>query len=405
MFTDYITLALKNLTHRSLRSWLTLLGIFIGVAAVVSLIGLGDGLKEAVNSQFGISATEVITVQAGGISGLGPPGTAVSNPLREKDAEDIERLSSVSLAVPRNIENLRVTYNDVTQLEFFGSMPDGEKRDFVEEALDTDVLEGRMLKDGDNRRVVLGYNFYGDKAGFDKPIRAGTRIEIEGDSFEVTGILEKQGSFIFDNVILINEDVLKEYIDDKDRVDVIAVKVKSKDLMDRAEEDISKVLRKNRNVKEGEEDFEVQTPDAALSTVNGILSGVQVFIVMIASISILVGALGIVNTMTTAVLERKSQIGIMKAIGARNSDIFFQFLFESGLMGLTGGILGVIVGETIAYFGTVGINNFIGAEITPTIDFTMILLTLAGAFLIGCIAGIVPAMRAARENPVDALRG
>ena len=109
--------------------------------------------------------------------------------------------------------------------------------------------------------------------------------------------------------------------------------------------------------------------------------------------------------MTTSVLERKRDIGIMKSIGSRNADIFYQFLVESGLMGLVGGLAGAIIGVAIGYFGTAAINGFLGSEGAPKINFVLIALTLAGSFLIGSISGIIPAMRAARQNPVDALRG
>jgi len=164
-------------------------------------------------------------------------------------------------------------------------------------------------------------------------------------------------------------------------------------------------LRKRRNVKIGEEDFQVSTPQAMLEQVNSVLGGIQAFIVIIASISILVGAIGIINTMTTSVLERKKEIGIMKAIGARNKHIFFQFFVESGLMGLVGGILGIIFGLIIGYAGTYGINSFLGSESSPEINIILIVGALIGSFLIGAIAGIFPAMRAANQNPVEALRG
>jgi len=405
MFKDYFILAIKNLTHRSLRSWLTLLGILIGVMAVVSLIGLGDGLRLLVNSQFGISATEVITVQAGGLSGMGPPGTAVATPLTKDDSEDIEKISSVEMAVPRLIKSVKVKYNDITSYNLASSMPDKDERHFVEQALDLEILEGRMLKDGDTKKVVLGNNFYVDKSGYGKPITPRTRIQIENDTYEVVGILKKKGSFIFDNVVLVNEKMLEKYKIDKNRVDLIVVKVRDKRLMNKTARDIEKLLRNNRNVKEGEEDFTVETPDAAMSVVNDILSGIQIFIALIASISIVVGSLGIVNTMTTAVMERKKQIGIMKAIGARNKDIFILYLIESGLMGFFGGLIGVILGELISYIGTMLINNFVGAGVTPVIHVELIIITLIGAFLIGCIAGIIPAMSAASQKPVEVLRG
>jgi putative ABC transport system permease protein len=164
-------------------------------------------------------------------------------------------------------------------------------------------------------------------------------------------------------------------------------------------------MRDRRNVKEGKEDFEVSTPESILKTVNSILDGVTAFIVIIASISILIGVIGIVNTMTTSVLERKKEIGIMKAIGARNSQIFLQFFIESSLLGLVGGIVGVAVGSLIGVMGSYAINDFLGASIKPIINLNLIFATLVGSFIIGGIAGIYPAMNAAKQNPVEAIRG
>ncbi len=405
MIQDYFTLSLKNLRHRGVRSWLTLLGIFIGILAVVALISLGNGLKLGVMSQFGISSTEVITVQAGGLNSYGPPGSGVVNALTEDDVELIRKLSVVDKAVSRYMPSVKSEFNDVVNFGLLVSIPDGEDREFVYDSLDVEIELGKMLKDGDRSKVVLGNNFYVDKVGFGKEIVPGKKILLQDEEFEVVGIVKKKGSFMLDNVIYINDEPLKDLMNIGDNIDMIVVKVKNKDLIEKAKEDIEKLLRKERGVKEGEEDFQVSTPEASLEMVNGILGGVQAFIIVIASMSILVGALGIVNTMTTSVLERKSQIGIMKAIGARNKDIFYNFFIEAGLMGLIGGILGVVFGVLIGYFGTVGINSFIGASVKPEIDFIFILLVLMASFLIGSVAGITPAMNAARQNPVEALRG
>jgi len=404
MNIDTVTLAFGNLRHRGLRSWLTLLGIFIGVTAVVSLISLGSGLKMAVSSQFGVSSTQVISVQAGGISGFGPPGTGVSDPLTTDDTEAIEKLSLVERAVSRNILSGRLEYNDRTIFGFATNVPDGKDREFVYEQVELEALEGRLLKDGDTGKVVLGYNFYTDSVGLGKEVVPGKRITIKDKKFDVIGIADKKGSFIFDNVVYMNNRDTEDLWDYGDEVDVIAVLVKDKDSIDRAKEDIEKLLRKRRDVKEGKEDFEVSTPESSLETVNSILSGVQAFIVIIAFISILVGALGIVNTMTTSVMERKKEIGIMKSIGARNEQIFFQFFVESGLLGLVGGLVGVLFGEMIGFLGVMGINSFIGSDMSPNINFVLILGALFGSFLIGAVAGIVPALRAANQNPVEALR-
>jgi putative ABC transport system permease protein len=142
-----------------------------------------------------------------------------------------------------------------------------------------------------------------------------------------------------------------------------------------------------------------------METVNSILGGVQAFIIIIASISILVGALGIVNTMTTSVLERRKEIGIMKAIGGTNGQVFMQFFFESGMLGFIGGLVGAVLGTLISVAGVAGINGFLGADLIPVIDFVLIGGALLGSFIVGAVAGIVPAMNAAKQNPVEALRG
>ena len=405
MIKDYFTISFRNLRHRGIRSWLTLLGIFIGVTAVVALISLGSGLKLAVSNQFDIASTEIITVQAGGISGYGPPGSNVVNPLTVDDVKRIEKLSSVKKSVRRNIVSGKLEYNDKLIFGLAMSIPSGDNRDFVYEQLDIKTITGRPLKDADVKKVFLGYNFYVDKVGLDKEVIPGKRVLINDEQFEVVGILEKKGSFIFDNIVYMNEKDLENLFGFGDDVDIIVVQPKDKNELDKTKEDIEKLLRKTRDVKIGEEDFEVSTPEAILSTVNSILSGVQIFIALIAGISIFIGALGIVNTMTTSVLERKKEIGIMKAIGARNSQIFFQFFVESGLLGLIGGVIGVIFGVLIGVLGISALNNFLGTELKPVIDYLLIFYALFGSFLIGAIAGIVPAMNAAKQNPVEALRG
>src|SRR3989338_3079270 len=327
MLRDYFVFSFHNLKSRRLRSFLTVIGIFIGVLAVVSLVSLGEGLRQAIISQFGISSTEVISVQAGGLSGYGPPGTAVVNPLTEDYALAIERINSVERAVSRSIENIKVEFNDRVDFTYATDIPDGDDRKFVYAQVELEAIEGRLLREGDNRQVALGYNFAEDDK-FGKRVFVGDKILVNNEEYGVVGITAKKGSFIFDNVVYFNRDALYELMEIEDDVDIIAVQVKDKSLIQEAEEDIEKLLRKRRDVKEGNEDFEVSTPEASLSSVNQILLAVQSFIAMIALISVAVGGIGIVNTMTTSVMERRREIGIMKAIGARNRDIFMQFFID-----------------------------------------------------------------------------
>lgn len=405
MRAEYFSIAIRNLRRRGIRSWLTLLGVVIGIIAVVSLISLGDGLKAAVNSQFGVSSTEIITIQAGGMSGYGPPGSGVVNPLTESDAEAIEKLDKVQYAIPRRVETLSTEYNNRLVIGFGTDVPEREREKFMYETIDVEAETGRLLQDGDTNKIVIGHDLADkDKNGFGKTITVGDSITILNKDYRVVGILKKKGSFIFDKIILMKTPEMKNLLKLGEDVDLIAAKVISKDLVSQAKEDIEKLLRDRRNVKKGQEDFEVSTPEAALSTVNSILTGVQIFIALIAAISIFVGAIGIVNTMTTSVMERTKEIGIMKAIGAKNSDIFFQFFIEAGMLGMVGGLIGVTFGLLIGFIGIQGINVFIGSQNPFEINWSLAIFTLLGSFLIGSIAGIAPAMKAANMNPVEALR-
>jgi putative ABC transport system permease protein len=404
MKIDYIFLAFRNLKHRGIRSWLTLLGVFIGIAAVVSLITISSGLKAAVNAQFGVSSTQIITIQAGGLTSYGAPGTGVTNPLTQEDAEKIEGLGTVETVLARNIETINMEFNDRVIFTSAVSIPEGKYKETYE-MQELEIEKGRFLSSGDSGNVIIGNSLaYKDNNGFDKDIEPGDKILIKNKRFRVVGILKKKGSFILDRVVMLSHNDLERLAGFGDNVDIIGAKVKNKDDMEKAKLEIENLLRERRDVDKGEEDFSVSTPEATLETVNTILGGVQAFIVIIAGISIVVGAIGIVNTMATSVLERKREIGIMKSVGARNSDIFFQFFTESGLLGLVGGIIGVIIGFGIGAGGTLAINSLIGAEVSPQINIPLIIGSLVGSFLVGSVSGIIPALNAAKQNPVDALR-
>jgi putative ABC transport system permease protein len=406
MIKDYFSLASNNLKKRGLRSWLTLLGILIGVAAVVSLISLGNGLKDAVNSQFNVGSTQVLTVQAGGLNNLGPPGSGAVNPLLQADTDAIGKLSNVEVAISRNVRGLKVDFNKKAVFTYGISIPDNQRNaNYVYQFAEVKTISGKLIGQGDRDSVVLGNNFIdGTKNGFDRDIKVGDIVVINGKNFKVAGLLEKKGSFIYDNAIFMNEVDMKNLLGYGNIVDEIAVKVSDKSLINQTANDIEKLMRQRRNVKIGQEDFEVSTPAALLSSVNSVISGVQVFIIIIASISIFVGAIGISNTMFTSVLERRREIGIMKAIGARNEQIFYQFLIESGLLGLAGGIIGILLGTGVGFLGTLVLNTFLGASTQPQISWLLLLFVALGSFSIGVVSGLVPAIRASKESPVEDIR-
>lgn len=404
MIKDYLIFALKSLSNRRLRSWLTMIGIFIGIAAVVSLIGLGEGLRIAVTSQFGFLGSDILSIQASGLNYAGPPGSGVTNRLKDTLVDKISKVNGVDIAINRYIKVTKVEFNRNQVIGYVTSVPGGDKRKTAEKMSNLQVQFGRALKDGDGRKVVVGNDFSKDKM-FLKPVNIGDRILINSTLYEVVGILKKRGSFLVDGAIFMNEDQLLNDFGKDGTVDAIAVKVKPDADINAVKESIENLMRKERKVKIGEEDFEVQTPQKILATLNSTLFAVQLFVYIIASVSLIVGGIGITNTMYTSVLERTREIGIMKSIGAKNSTIFLLFAIESGLLGMVGGLIGITLGTSLAYgFAYVG-SVALGSElIQANISILLVIGALIFSFVLGLAAGIVPAYQASKMPPVDALR-
>ena len=402
---EYLLLAIDGLKERKLRSWLTMIGIFIGIAAVVALIGLGEGLRTAITSQFGFLGTDILSVQASQFALAGPPGQGAPNPLSDDLSEKIARIHGVEASFGRYLESGTMEFNDRIGIGYAVSMPDGENRKVLETMMNIKAEQGRLLKDGDRRKLFLGHDFSTEEP-YGKPIRAGDRVLLNGLTYTVVGIMEKKGNFLLDSAVVINEDIMLEEIrEDDGTVDVIAVKVKNENEINMVKEDIEKLLRKERNVKEGEEDFEVSSPQQTLASLNSTLFAVQMFVTIIALISLLVGGIGIMNTMYTSVLERTKEIGIMKSIGAKNSTIFTLFFFESGLLGMVGGVIGIALGLTAAYgmafLGRVALGSeLIQASVGPG----LIIGSLIFAFVLGTAFGVLPAIQASKLQPVESLR-
>jgi putative ABC transport system permease protein len=286
------------------------------------------------------------------------------------------------------------------------SMADGKDREILEHLLNMEAAKGRLLEDGDSRAVVLGYSFYESDELFGKPITPGSKIELQDEEFEVIGILEKKGNFQLDGGVFINEQDLRDLVDrPDDEYDIIAVQVGENADIAKIQATIEKELRKIRDVDEGEEDFSVQTPASVVESVNSVLLGIQIFVYIIASIALLVGGIGIMNTMYTAVVERTKEIGIMKSIGAKNSTIFTLFFIESGFLGTVGGIIGIILGYLaatgLAFVGKLALGSDL---ISAHFPIWLFALAFSVSFIIGSISGTLPAYQASKLNPVDALR-
>ncbi|MDP3882403.1 MAG: ABC transporter permease [Nanoarchaeota archaeon] len=318
----------------------------------------------------------------------------------------IKRVSGIDEVIPRLIRMVSFEYNEVKSFEYTGSLPDNQDDvNYLYESLNFELAEGKFLKADDRGKVLLGSDFV-ETRKFGKNLRVGSKVLIQGKEFEVQGFLKKAGSFQLNSVVFMTEDDIKNVLKIGDEIDLIVVQVIDKDRVDKVAEDLKRELMRDRNQKLGEEDFSVETPLQTLGSVNLILNIINIIVSGIAAISLLVGGLGIANSMFTSVLERKREIGVMKAVGAKNADILIVFLIESGLIGLVGGLIGVLLGLSFAFAVSFIANSSFGSEIiSVTISYPLIFAALAFSFFIGVLFGVIPALQASKLKPVEALRG
>ena len=402
MFKDYFRFALSTLSHRKLRSWLTMIGIFIGIAAVVALISLGQGFKEAVNKEFEKIGTDKLIITAK--SGFGPPGLNAVAILTKDDLKVVKKVGGIENAAGFILANSKVEFEDSVGFFPIISMPKGEERKVVEETQSLSIREGRNLRDNDKFSAIVGSNF-AEKELLGKNLKLRDAIIINGGRFIVVGILEKNGDPSNDGGLMIPEDTLREIFGEPDKIDEILVKVANVGDISSIAEKIKSDLRRSRNVKRDEEDFDIQTPEQLLSSFGDILNIVQSVLIGIALISLLVGGIGIANTMYTAVIERTKEIGIMKSIGAKNSDVLLIFLIESGLLGAIGGLIGVVAGFGLSNAVSFIAKTFLGTNlIRAYFSYQLFFGALLFSFLLGALFGILPARQASKLQPVEALR-
>ena len=404
MIKDYFSLSFGNIKTKGLRSWLTVLGIFIGIAAVVSLISLGAGLKMAVLGQFGGLAVDVLDVQNKGV-GFAPPGATVIEKLNDDDLKIIEGVNGVEKVIPRLIRVGKLEYNGIVGFGYGTDIPE-EKEDmeFIYERFEMDAEEGRLLKIGDTGKVMMGNSFLNSE-DFGKPFAVGKKVMVNDEEFEIIGFTEKSSNFQLNSVLFFMRNDLANLMDTEGEYDLFAVQVEDKDEIEDVAEAIAEDLRRDRKEKLGEETFTVETPLQSLSAVNDILNIINIIVIGIAMISLFVGGVGIANTMYTSVLERTKEIGVMKAIGARNSDIMWIFLIESGLLGLVGGIVGALMGLGGAILVSNLANQALGNDLfIVSVNYALLFGAVGFSFVVGILSGVFPALQASKLNVVDALR-
>jgi len=399
---EYFDIAVRNIRTRFLRSWLTILGIIIGVFLIISLLSLSEGLKSTIDQQLQAMGGEMIMIMPGEdmFSSMIFGGAK----LQKEDIEAIQKAKGVDVVIGYSYIGTIARYEgESKQIAIAGLDPWREALDVFNIFQGWSLREGRWPSKGN--QVLIGQQV-ANKI-FSEKVEAGSEIIIKGKKFEVAGILNSLGSQQDDSMVYMDMDVYQDLTGEKRGTASYAMakleKGADENVVASAIEESLKETRKRRSGTD-EADFSVITSEKMGELAGNILGIIQIVIVGFASIAIVVGGIGITNSMFTSVRERTREIGIMKAIGAKNSAILSIFLIEAGIIGILGGVGGLLLGSFLAK----GIDYY--AQMNPSFYFTttvapwMIIFALVFSFLVGCLAGFFPARQAARLRPVDALR-
>ncbi len=402
-----LKLALRNLTLQRSRSFLTMLGIIIGVAAVISIIAVGASAQDLLLAQVRAMGSNLIGILPGASDESGPPASVLGievTTLKYEDALALEKIPQIeAVAAYSKGRGTMSFFNKSNDFDYTGVTPSYLN---VE---DTELESGRFFRqeevDSLARVVVLGSKVREELFGQNNPIDE--RIKINQISFKVIGVMEERGSAAFQNQdeqVFIPLKTAQKIMLGVDHLAFIRAKVDQTKNIDLVIPQIKNILRFRHNIKDPtKDDFSVRSTDQALDLLGSITQALKVFLGMVAAISLIVGGIGIMNIMFVAVNERTKEIGLRKAIGAKRRDILIQFLIESATMTLIGGIIGIIVGIIISFLIFIGVKYF-GYDwrfiVTPFSIFVSTFMAIA----VGLIFGLWPANRASKLNPIEALR-
>jgi putative ABC transport system permease protein len=408
--------AIESLNGNKMRSGLTVLGIVIGVASVIAMLAVGNGAQASITGSISSIGTNLLFVFKGASDGQGgSPGMSRSSgnndrPLTLSDAAAISDpfvAPSVAAVAPAIQGNGTVTFGG----EKTTSTIAGVTANYAP-VRNLELSEGEFINEehelGRMSVVVMGPGTADTLFGHHDGV-VGETIRIEGQPFRVIGVLVSKGGGAMgseDNSVYIPFTTAQARLIKKsslDEVDVIYAQATSAETVTQAADEISNILRQRHRTPIGRDDFTVFTQQDFLKTFQTITGVLTVFLGGIAGISLLVGGIGIMNIMLVSVTERTREIGLRKALGARKKDILLQFLTESSLLSLIGGIIGIMFGWLIAF--TVGkIATATGNNFTPIVGTDAIILSTSFSAAIGLFFGIYPASRAASLEPVEALR-
>lgn len=397
--------ALESLSGNKLRSGLTILGIVIGVAAVIAMLGIGQGAQDTITGSISGIGSNLLFVFSGNfdeeVRNVEPITMSDVDALRDQfqapSIAEVAPILQTSVQVSYGGETVSTTVNGVTPAY-------GIVRNW-------DVTEGEFINDEHNlgmASVALIGPEVADKLFDRRDGIIGETVRIEGQPYRVIGVLESKGGGSFgseDDVIMVPFSSAQNRLvsRNRDQVDVVYVQAINAESVDSASEEIAQILRYRHRTELGADDFTVFSQADFVETAQTITGVFTIFLGGVAGISLLVGGIGIMNIMLVSVTERTREIGLRKALGARKRDILFQFLTESALLSMFGGIIGIGFGWLIA-FAVGKIAEASGTPISPNIGINAILLSTLFSAAVGLFFGIYPANRAANLVPVEALR-
>ncbi|MFA5351110.1 MAG: ABC transporter permease [Candidatus Omnitrophota bacterium] len=401
-FLDYLRQAISAMLSHRMRAFLSILGILIGVAAVIAMLAIGQGSKESIEKQLASLGSNLLMVRPGSIKSGGIASQAgTTTRFTLQDVTAIKKLSDyVSRASPSVTGRGQIVYgskNWNTQVEGVGV-------DYAPLRAAIPTI-GRFFNEDEVRMrskvVLLGNTVVREIFGEDNPI--GETIKINLLNFKVIGILPTKGAGGFhdqDDTVIIPITTAMYRVLGKEYIDSVYVEASSADTIDAAEEAIGKlIIKQHRLITEDQKDsFQIRNMSDIKKTLEATTQTMSLLLGAIAAISLLVGGIGIMNIMLVSVTERTREIGLRKAIGANNKDIMTQFLIEAVLMSLIGGLAGVIFGSGSAVIITMV------AKWSVRISLSSIILATVFSLIVGVVFGLWPARQASRLNPIEALR-
>jgi putative ABC transport system permease protein len=401
-FMESIRIALRGLKANKLRSILTMLGIIIGVFAVIVMVAIGTGARTSVTGQIqGLGSNLLIITPAQASSGGVKGGSVTTMTMEDVDAIKTKAADTVQGVAPQVGKSVQVVFaGQNTSTQVVGTTPD------YQDVRNQHPTIGRFFNDNEittrAKVAVVGTTVVQNLLGDPNADIVGKVINVNSVPFQVIGVMETKGASGMqdnDDQIFVPITTAQSRLVGTTRIQTMYIQAKSADLMDTASAQVTQILRRQHKLNtSAQNDFNVRSQADILSTVQGVTQALTLLLGGVAGISLLVGGIGIMNIMLVSVTERTREIGIRKAIGAKRRDILFQFLIEAVVLSVLGGIIGISLG----WGGSKALSSLVG--MTAEVSLTSVIVAFCFSAAIGIVFGVFPAQKASKLNPIDALR-